>query len=257
MLLSIIIPVYNVASYLRECVVSAVNFPVPDKEIILVDDGSTDGSAALCDELQRDYSIHNCKIKVIHQKNNGVSVARNVGIKASKGDWLWFVDSDDTISLNITLDEKLLQQSNFVVTGFSWSENNKVSSFGAFAGEVPYNLWRCWFRSAIVKRLKVNFVKGRRYAEDQEFILNYLLESEKEYDVFNKTYPIDFPVYSYTVRPGSAMTKSGVKWKKIVDIAKVDLLFAYHALISGNIMRKWVLSEMKRMTKALWIVIIR
>ena len=88
---SIVIPVYNVAPYLRECVDSVLAQNSTDYEIILVDDGSTDNSPAICDEYAEKYS----QIKVIHKTNGGLSDARNFGIKEAQGDYLMFLDSDD------------------------------------------------------------------------------------------------------------------------------------------------------------------
>lgn len=92
-LLSVIIPVYNVCHYLKDCVDSVQNQTYKNLEIILVDDGSTDGSGVQCDE----YSAVDKRIKVIHKTNEGLSVARNVGMRISTGDIIGFVDSDDII----------------------------------------------------------------------------------------------------------------------------------------------------------------
>ena len=89
MLLSVIIPVYNVVDTLRRCVDSVVAQDVDDMEIIIVDDGSTDGSAVICDEYKSPRTI------VVHQSNAGLSEARNVGIRLAQGDFVTFVDSDD------------------------------------------------------------------------------------------------------------------------------------------------------------------
>lgn len=91
MTFSFIIPVYNTAQYLDECVQSILNQSYDDYEIILVDDGSTDGSGQICDE----YSKKHSKIKVIHQKNAGLSAARNTGIKNASGEYFFLLDSDD------------------------------------------------------------------------------------------------------------------------------------------------------------------
>lgn len=91
--LSIIIPVYNVKNYLNKCIDSILNQSYKDFEIILVDDGSTDGSGEICDE----YSKMNSKIKVFHKKNNGQGSARNLGLDVCKGKYIGFVDSDDFI----------------------------------------------------------------------------------------------------------------------------------------------------------------
>ncbi len=91
---SIIMPVYNVKAYLARCVQSVLSQSFQDYEILLVDDGSTDGSSDLCDELAR---AHSC-IRVIHKENGGLSSARNAGMEAARGQYIWFVDSDDWVS---------------------------------------------------------------------------------------------------------------------------------------------------------------
>ena len=92
-LLSIIMPVYNVESYLREAVDSVISQTFADWELILVDDGSTDGCPAICDE----YGRLDDRIRVIHKKNAGQGAARNDAIKMARGRYIGFVDSDDSI----------------------------------------------------------------------------------------------------------------------------------------------------------------
>lgn len=93
-LLSIIIPVYNIEAYLNRCVLSILSQSYRNIELILVDDGSTDGSSALCDEwVSKDQ-----RVKVVHKENGGVSSARNVALEMAKGDYLTFVDSDDFLA---------------------------------------------------------------------------------------------------------------------------------------------------------------
>lgn len=92
-LISIIIPVYNNKKYLSACLGSILEQEFGDYEIILIDDGSTDGSGEVCDTY-----IENNKVKVLHTENRGVANARNLGIQESQGEYVWFVDSDDKIS---------------------------------------------------------------------------------------------------------------------------------------------------------------
>lgn len=103
--LSFIVPVYNVAPYLRKCVYSLVHQDFSDYEIILIDDGSTDNSPQICDEFASpsftNSLTHSVVIKVIHQANAGLSAARNTGIKAAKGEYICFVDSDDYWEENV------------------------------------------------------------------------------------------------------------------------------------------------------------
>ena len=91
--ISVIVPVYNAGKYLARCVESILAQTFTDFELILVDDGSTDNSPVLCDH----FAGRDSRVKVIHQKNAGVSAARNAGINTSCSDWICFVDSDDLI----------------------------------------------------------------------------------------------------------------------------------------------------------------
>ena len=91
--ISVIIPVYNVIDFLKECLGSVLNQTYKNLEIILVDDGSTDGSSQICDE----YKKKDRRIQVIHKENGGLSDARNAGIKIAQGEYFSFIDSDDWI----------------------------------------------------------------------------------------------------------------------------------------------------------------
>lgn len=91
--ISVIVPIYNVDSYLDNCITSIINQTFRDLEIILIDDGSTDNSSSICDN----YANNDTRIIVIHKKNEGLSKARNTGIKIAKGKYISFVDGDDYI----------------------------------------------------------------------------------------------------------------------------------------------------------------
>lgn len=95
-MISIIVPVYNAKAYLRRCVDSVVNQSYVDWELILVDDGSTDGSSELCDEL----ALVDNRIKVRHCENGGAAAARSHGVAMAKGEYICFVDADDTIPVD-------------------------------------------------------------------------------------------------------------------------------------------------------------
>ena len=105
MLLSIIVPIYNVAPYLKKCVNSLLMQDITDYEIILVDDGSTDDSGAIADELLSAFRLSpfasRLQLRVIHQSNAGLSAARNTGIAAAMGEYIIFVDSDDYLQPNV------------------------------------------------------------------------------------------------------------------------------------------------------------
>ena len=104
-LISVIIPVYNVEPYLEKCIKSVLEQTFANFELILIDDGSTDNSGIICDELAKTDK----RIIVFHQENEGLSAARNKGIDVSRGDYLYFLDSDDWIEPNAL--ERLLSVS--------------------------------------------------------------------------------------------------------------------------------------------------
>lgn len=100
MTVSIVVPVYNTVEYLSRCIDSCLNQTYADIELILVDDGSSDGSSDIC----KSYLESDSRVKFLSQQNRGASVARNVGIDASEGDFLLFVDSDDWIEHDMVFD---------------------------------------------------------------------------------------------------------------------------------------------------------
>ena len=91
MKVSFVVPVYNVESYLRQCVDSILSQTYRNIEVILVDDGSPDRCPAMCDA----YTQLDCRVKVLHKPNGGLSDARNTGLMVATGDYVIFVDSDD------------------------------------------------------------------------------------------------------------------------------------------------------------------
>ena len=95
-LISIVVPVYNVEKYLMDCVESLLVQTYKYIEIILVDDGSSDGSALICDEYEKKYDT----VRVIHKTNGGLSDARNTGLKNAAGRYICFIDSDDVVASN-------------------------------------------------------------------------------------------------------------------------------------------------------------
>ena len=92
--LSLVVPAYNAEQYLDACVASFELDRHPDVEVVVVDDGSTDATPSICDDLERAYA----NLKVIHRENGGLPSARNAGCARAEGNWVWFVDSDDVIA---------------------------------------------------------------------------------------------------------------------------------------------------------------
>ena len=116
-LISVIVPVYNVERYLRRCVDSILHQTYRNLEVLLVDDGSTDASGAICDE----YAAQEERVTAVHQKNGGLSAARNAGLERAQGTYLCFVDSDDFLNSRMleTLCRDLQEQdADVAVVGF-------------------------------------------------------------------------------------------------------------------------------------------
>lgn len=189
--ISVIIPVYNSEKYLRDCIESIIKCKELDVELILIDDGSKDLSLSICNE----YAKENKNILVIHKENTGVSSTRNIGIEASNGRYMMFVDSDDFI--NPCLIEKLyinMKNSDFAMCGYTiYDEESKQNSAtyicSEFRGDIstfaenvsqyinpPLLLGPCFkmFDSKIIKDNHVIFPEDMDYGEDAIFVLKYL-----------------------------------------------------------------------------------
>ena len=104
-LISVIVPVYNVRKYIEKCIYSIINQTYKNLEIIIIDDGSTDGSETLCDK----FKDKDQRVIVLHQKNSGQSRARNKGLEIASGEYIGFVDADDWIDNDFF--EKLIEKS--------------------------------------------------------------------------------------------------------------------------------------------------
>lgn len=114
--ITIIIPVYNQIKYIKKCLNALIKQSMDGIEIILVDDGSTDGSQKICDDYSKKYSF----IKTIHQPNLGVAAARNIGIKNASGKWISWIDSDDLVSSNYVKFLKSFSRSDFDIVIFGY-----------------------------------------------------------------------------------------------------------------------------------------
>lgn len=227
-LVSIIVPVYNVAKYLDECVQSLLNQTLKKIEIILVDDGSTDKSGEICDI----YAQKDMRVQVIHQQNGGQSRARNAGVCSAKGKYLLFVDSDDYISTEAC--EKLIYYATVSEADLIWGDPlngwdpNRAKSFPSYKKKVlgtqllkealdnnAYDIvpWLKLIRKDVYMNIGLEFLEGVFY-EDQAFTL-------KLHCVPDLTmYRVDFPFYFYrTGREGSTTTVHNLK--KGTDFIKV------------------------------------
>lgn len=212
-LISIIVPVYNVDLYLRDCLDSIVNQTYRNIEIIIVDDGSSDNSGAICDE----YGSRDNRIKVIHQANSGVSEARNVGLDIAIGDYILFVDSDDWIDKEVceTVLELAIEQNADIVC-FGQKEYHLSGNVEVFAVNKPCEIEKTELikqlvyeygviRTGMINKFyssnlfrNIRFPKGRTY-EDVSVFSHVVHLSHKIY-VTNAVF------HNYIVHEGSIMS---------------------------------------------------
>lgn len=159
---SIIVPVYNVESFLNECVQSIFAQTYKNIEIVLVDDGATDNSGKMCDE----YSLKDDRIVVIHKENGGLSSARNAGIEKATGDYLIFVDSDDVISPSMveTMVSKALEYDTDIVSSLITEDKNLLETGNRADVKIftVHEGLRCIFSDRIV----VTSSSGKMYARN-------------------------------------------------------------------------------------------
>lgn len=183
-LISVIIPVYNNAVYLESCVYSVLRLTNVDLECILIDDGSSDGSESICEQI----SSRDDRVIVLHQHNAGVSNARNQGIRYAKGKFLYFLDSDDVCMIN---DFSFLDPNVHLYIGQysigSEQHNHIVSSdfdsIKSYAIAYLNETLKCCVGSFIVQREiisknSISFPLNIKYGEDQEFILKAITASQ-------------------------------------------------------------------------------
>lgn len=212
---SIIVPVYNAAAHLRECVESILGQTLKDIEVILVDDGSTDESGTICDEFaQRD-----ARVRVIHNQNGGPALARNSGIKAARGEFIGFVDADDFVSPEMFLSlysaavssgsdmafcDYIAQKKSGSVSirsdysgdktynkeeieklvlpyffGYADGELKAYKSFCPFADYSSY-IWLCIYKTSVIRAFDLNFPDQKiYYNEDHLFNLSFVFHASK------------------------------------------------------------------------------
>ena len=235
-LISVIVPIYNIDSYLRRCLDSIINQTYKNLEIILIDDGSIDTSGKICDE----YAIKDSRIKVVHESNKGVSSARNTGLNLAKGFYISFVDGDDWISPKMyeilyknaieynsdisccglaqiqkngemtTLADNLLKiySKDELISGFFYDPIIKETMYG------PCN--------KIIKKEILNNIRfDERFAigEDLLFLFECLMQ-------VNSVILDNQPLYHYIKRENSATT-AAFSEKRIHYINVADILYQY------------------------------
>ena len=193
-MISIIVPVYKVEQYLPRCIESILAQTYEEFELLLIDDGSPDNCGRICDE----YAEIDSRIQVIHQKNQGVSAARNVGVELAKGEWVCFIDSDDYIESNYTSlvlmaddnTDVLFYGCKFIngedVVEFKSSEEriikgevnilaaiHNMTSVKPGWGRFGYP-WIKFYKKNILDEYNIRFIENMRREEDTIFSLEYM-----------------------------------------------------------------------------------
>lgn len=231
--LSIVVPVFNVQDYVKECILSLLEIPIKNFEIIVVDDGSLDESMNVVNNIKSE------KIRIIRQKNRGLSSARNTGLKNAIGEYILFIDSDDYIenasSIKIMLEIAKRKMCDVVVGNgeYFWSDEKKYDiyseknykinffengkSFFKVALEKNFYKDMVWLnlynREFLIKN-KLFFLEGV-YHEDAEWMPKVLINSRNIYFLGNK-------FYIYRQRTGSIINSKNIK--KNVDLIKISQL---------------------------------
>lgn len=220
---SVIIPVYNTEKFLKEAIESICNQTLRDIEIIVVDDGSTDNSKLVIEA----FSQIDCRIKVIHQANQGQSVARNVGLDIARGEFIYFMDSDDIIDINallicynkcieknlniILFDAEIFSEDQSdVALGYNYLRKGKIAErvyTGVEMLEIQLNInmyraapWLFFVRRDLIDRLSLRFFPGIIH-EDELFMPLLFIAAERVYYI-PKTF------FYRRVRGNSTMTNN-------------------------------------------------
>lgn len=224
---SVIIPVYNVASFLPRCLDSLLNQTLSDIQIILINDGSEDNSGSICDN----YASKDSRVVVFHKKNEGVTIARSLGVKNAKGDWIMFVDGDDTLPCDALyrLYYKVNENSCDIIQGCWYNcfgthkrkgyllRNGKMTGkefiHQLLSGGAPVGILGKMIRKDLFDQNVMNIPS--EITNNEDLLMNIYLAKKAEY-VFFDTKGL---IYNYNIRGGSASNRR-------LNQGKWDLLFS-------------------------------
>lgn len=232
---SIIIPVYNAESSLSRCIDSILAQSCSDFEIILIDDGSTDSSPCICDH----YASLDKRIIAVHQKNAGVSCARNKGIDIARGKWISFVDADDVVLQGYFSEfDNIKEKADLTYFGNIFHSNDGCDAIYSlpnkfFSGRkeieqgmvmlkqntVGYEYygytWNKFFRASIIKKHNIRFRSGLYYREDEIFTNDYI-----QYITTLATMSHVGYEYFYTISGQGGRKTSLEAWRKYYECSK-------------------------------------
>lgn len=235
-LVSMIVPIYNAEKTIDRCVSSIINQTYKDFELILLDDGSTDTSGAVCDA----YAEKDARIRVVHKEKSGVSDTRNQGIAMAEGEYLQFLDSDDWITPEATsffVRAATEHQCDMVIADFYRVIGERVSQKGdieeegimdraAYAVNMMQKpadfyygvLWNKFYKRSIIAQYQLKMDSAISWCEDFIFNLEYVRH-------VNSIYALKIPVYYYVKTKGSLVSQ-GISMKKTIQMKRT--VFAYY-----------------------------
>lgn len=234
---SIIIPLYNVEQYIEKCVESIACQSSTDYEVIFIDDGCTDSSAVIAEELAEKKSI---PLKLIHQSNQGLSAARNAGLKEASGEYILFLDSDDWIESNtlLTLAENINGEDLICFSGRRYFEDSGDFEEADLLERKEYITGWEYYSDNALKQRKFAFVCTVLRAYRRQYLIDNKLYFEPgikhEDNLFTplacyyagRTKVIPDVLYNYRIRKGSIMTTRN-KQNKIDMISSANYLGAF------------------------------
>lgn len=251
--ISIVVPVYNAEKYLDCCIKSILTQSYQNFELLLVDDGSNDSSAEICDN----YACKDDRITVIHQKNAGVSAARNAGIAVCSGIYLVFLDADDWWDREfLATMEAGMENADLVICDLVKCDKNGIRTrLPAFQGDMSQWCWplcnhcsiscyRCMFDTALINKYGFRFISGRKTGEDQEFTYRYMLHTEK-------IASIPEAIYYYRINQNSTMFTANYNHFQAVD-AMIAVEDYARGVCSGD--RAEIISQAMRRYKCPYIL---
>lgn len=216
---SVIIPVYNVEVYLRQCLDSVVNQTLKDIEIICVDDGSTDSSA----EILKEYAKKDGRIRVLTQSNSGAGAARNVGIAVAKGEWLSFLDADDEFA------PEMLSE---MVDAAEQSDADVVACTMITSGNI-FERWRGWAWDKLFRR---DFILSQKLEFQNLPVSNDLFFTYSALALSSKTIALAKRYVFHRKRAGSVETTRDRS--PLAPLEAVKALYAKVGMIDG--FARWV-----------------
>lgn len=228
---SVTVPVYNTSKYLRKCLDSLKNQTLKEVEFILVDDGSTDGSGAICDE----YAAKDCRFRVIHQKNGGSSVARQTGLDAAQGEYVIVCDSDDWVDpdmYQVLYDRAVETGADIICCGyfeeypdgrsvprqycFRYCHGNElIREVFSCNNSIIYHSWDKMVKRDLFARSKASYKLGINQGEDA-LILFKLMQGCPTIAQVSRN------LYHYTIDPNGSSYTNRITMSQVRQIEYID-----------------------------------